>query len=844
MFASAGVALGCAPEPNRAPVIEPIAPLTIAVGEIAEVPLRASDEDGDFLTFAVASMPLTASLEIRKNVETFVWAPLISDTGPAGRVHDITVTVDDGRGGLASRTFSITVLPQSGAPEFLGPEGHVLNLSEDDDISFLVAIKDDDTTEVDLILKSDPIPGARFTQLDGKTASFYWRPTPEQLASRSYWQLVVVADDKVHPSVERQYSILLMNADEKKSCPGTAPVLEPCGAGSCVPLTDVDGASAIAFRIDARDAESTIRELVLHYTLQNPLSAESYAGNELLLERCEPEDDVGCPDEERQRYFIGTLASPAAQSSEPLLFHYFITAVDDDDLKSTTCDHTARLPKVGHYTLAAYPKLWQEGCKDDAYEADTTESAPSIEAGVTYDLRYCASDGLDVFRLDAAPGSTVSVELVHEARHGSLMVVLIDETFTEIPTLRNLGDRISAKITSGPVFVVVEAEPGKKRGDQTYGLAITRSPLDCPNDSAEPNDSPDEAVLAGDNYDGVATICPADRDVYVVSAGIDESIVVDLAFQHAFGDLDVELRAGDGETVLTRSASDQNDEQLVWHVDELGNYYIVVTGHHGDSNSASLSIRVVETATLCFEDEFAPNQGVKMSKLLPENTYYDLLSCPGKEDWFRIDVNEGERLTVLAIPYQPANAPLDLQVFNDTDGKVVAGTVVATNELNGIQWDVTAEGKPMSFRWRIKNLGPYTAFYDMAVAVEDASGFVQCQDDRFSPLDSIENSLPVDTSLDFITRLKVCPGGVDWFSVRGAAFEELYAYIYGFSDEAPLVAELYRQDAEGTTKIADGLSTSNGVEIRYMPEENVDLFIRVLGAPGETHHYDLVFGSD
>jgi hypothetical protein len=29
-----------------------------------------------------------------------------------------------------------------------------------------------------------------------------------------------------------------------------------------------------------------------------------------------------------------------------------------------------------------------------------------------------------------------------------------------------------------------------------------------------------------------------------------------------------------------------------------------------------------------------------------------------------------------------------------------------------------------------------------------------------------------------------------------------------------------------------------------MPEENVDLFIRVLGAPGETHHYDLVFGSD
>ncbi len=844
----ATVVLSCAAEaPNRAPVIDPIAPITAQVGETIELVVPARDPDGDRLSVAVNPVPLTAELVPDGPNTRFVWAPLISDTGPSGKVHQLTFSADDGRGGLATRQLNVTVLPQSGAPEFLGPEGYVLNLSVDDDLSFLVVVKDDDTKEVAITATSDPIPGARFTQLDGKSASFYWKPSELQAKEREYYQLVVEADDGVHPKVVREISLLLMNADEQKNCAGTPPTFEPCDEPSCLPVGDLDGSGALAFRLYATDVESRIRELTLHYATNNPLDASSYDGNTVALDQCSPDSDPGCPSNPKNRYFIGILASPAVNATEPLLLHYYVTAVDDDDVKSTSCDHTTRFPKVGHHTVALYPKQWTGTCKDDAYESTGLEDAPvipvrsEIDSGVTYDLRFCVDDGEDLYRVDAPPGATVTVQVIHERRHGALEVTLLDELGAVVPALTNAGDRVAARVL-GPVYAQVVAPPGEKSGDQSYAVVATRAVGDCPNDASEPNDGVDEAIFVQRSVPRDVTICAADHDSVLVSAGDDESIVVGLAFQHAFGDLDMVLRAPSGE-VVAHSSSAENDERIVWHVDDAGSYVVTVLGYHGAANTGRLTIDVVETATMCFEDQFTPNANAKAARLLPENTYTDLLVCPNAEDWFRIDLNEGERLTVQAAAYQPKDAPLDLQIFDDPAGLHIAGEAVASNSPQTRQWGVTAASEG-SFRFRVRNNGPYTAIYDLAFWVADAGGPGQCLDDRFSPLDTADNALEVDHSLGFLTRLKVCPGGEDWFKLSAAAYEELYVYVFGFSDEAPLIAELYTKNTGSLQKIADGIPGSNGVEVRFLPEENLEVFLRVLGAPGQIHHYDLVFGLD
>ena len=56
-------------------------------------------------------------------------------------------------------------------------------------------------------------------------------------------------------------------------------------------------------------------------------------------------------------------------------------------------------------------------------------------------------------------------------------------------------------------------------------------------------------------------VCPGDRDIFSVVAQAGQSVVFDLSFDHAFGDLDLTLYTASGE-LLGRSDSATNGESL------------------------------------------------------------------------------------------------------------------------------------------------------------------------------------------------------------------------------------------------------------------------------------------
>ncbi len=834
---------GCS-EQNRQPTLDPIAPVTVIVGQTLTLPITARDPDGDPIRVSVSPLPLTASMETIDGIVHFVWAPLVSDTGPSGRVHDLTFAVDDGRGGRATRTVSILVSPQLGSPVFLGPKGYVLNLSEDDDISFTVEVKDDDSSEVALRVLSQPIEGAKFIQLDGKRASFYWRPSEEQRDNANYWQLTIGAKDETHPEVQGEFSILLMNATEGKDCNGQPPRLDSCTEPACAPLQDLDDSSVIVTRIDAFDVESEVRNVTLHYALNNPLDPNSFSGNELPLWPCNPSIDTGCPQDEKERYFIGTLPNPVVASTEPLFFHYYFTGRDNDDPRGSFCDRTGRLPKAGHYTLVNYPVGWTGGCRDDAMEPnDTVFSAHMLELGVTLDLRWCLGQGgADWYRSEVEPGSVFSAELIHEPSHGALALSFHDEEGRIIyPLPPDQPSDVAAFVpTTSPVYIRVKTPDGEKGGDLTYGLVLSSTDGACPNDSFEPNDVPDESTLVASGQRDVV-ICPGDRDMFSIVAQAGQSVLVDLSFDHAFGDLDLALYTSDGD-LLGRSDTASNGETITVHFLEGATLLLEVSGFRGASNAGVLDIQIVPTATVCFEDGFSPNHNPGQSILLPENGYSDLLICADKEDWYRVDVNAGETLTVVAYPESPLDSQLELVMVSDAQGTQVIGSPFGLDDDPFVVgWEATAAAAG-ALRWRLTTKGEVTTFYTMAFSVEDPPG--ACQDDRFSPTNSPNSALDINSDDGFVTRLKICPGGEDWYRIQGGAFEELFVYVFGFSNEALLNAELYRYEGSDLVKLADGLSASDGVELRYLPEENIEFYIRVLGQPGEIHHYDLVMGLE
>jgi large repetitive protein len=86
---------------NRAPVLPPLADQTRALGQQTSLALNATDADADVLTFVVTGLPPGLSADPVLGV--------ISGAPTVTGVYPVSVQVTDGRGGVASQSFSWTI---------------------------------------------------------------------------------------------------------------------------------------------------------------------------------------------------------------------------------------------------------------------------------------------------------------------------------------------------------------------------------------------------------------------------------------------------------------------------------------------------------------------------------------------------------------------------------------------------------------------------------------------------------------------------------------------------------------------------------------------------------------
>jgi hypothetical protein len=95
---------------NNNPIIQPIGPQSVNVGDVLPVGVQASDPDGDPITLsAVSDNPGVATAVGNGPAEVVV-------TGVNPGAANVTVYVDDGRGGTASTGFQVTVVGVNNPP--------------------------------------------------------------------------------------------------------------------------------------------------------------------------------------------------------------------------------------------------------------------------------------------------------------------------------------------------------------------------------------------------------------------------------------------------------------------------------------------------------------------------------------------------------------------------------------------------------------------------------------------------------------------------------------------------------------------------------------------------------
>jgi hypothetical protein len=786
---------------NHAPALDPIPPATVVVGEELVLVLNARDPDGDALAFSAPGAPSGSHLQAQGQVATFTWAPLITDTEPGGRIHTLSFKVSDGNGGSDTATAKVTVMAEGGAPELQNPAGYVLNLAEQSHIAFVVRVKDDDSVEVAIEL-TRTIEGAQLLPIDGKSRSFYWKPTAAQIAESSTWWITVRIDDGVHPAVERDIGILLVGTQEA-DCTGSPPTI------GHVPLADQPQGEPVALTADVSDAETSISSVVAHWRVGDSGPYEAVAMG--------PADGGA---------FTASL-SGLLGGEDAALVRYYLEARDDDDLTGTSCDRTARFPKAGELAFAVYDPAAPVACLDDDLEPnDSPEQAVATPPGSHGPLRACGDS--DWYRIDLEPSDVVIA--VAEHAHGAL----------ELALYSSAGDVLAAgtgsSLAFGPVAeatsVLLRAQASGSEG-LSYTLDLHTSAGVCPADALEPNDTPGGAkALPSGTFAGLG-ICPGDVDWHGVELEAGQRVRVSAIFDQGAGDLDAAIVASDGLTALAVGTSTTSDEHLEFVVAEAGIYFVLVVGFAGAANHYDLVVTIEQPGEYCTDDVLAPSASTAQAAVLPAAAWGGLTLCPGTSDWFAYGLNGGETLAAEVVA-ETAGAALAVEIVAPDGGTSLgeAGPPGAS------AWSEATVTEPGVYFIRVSSESEAPSDYVFALAASDPPG--PCVEDRFEPNDRESEATPVPQH-GILTRGKSCGPNPDFFRTWVGGFDTLVVWTLFDATAGDLEVQVTAPDGSALGVAAE---VGPGEKIaEWLAPEPGFYDIRVAGPANGNIAYDLVVFS-
>jgi hypothetical protein len=212
-----------------------------------------------------------------------------------------------------------------------------------------------------------------------------------------------------------------------------------------------------------------------------------------------------------------------------------------------------------------------EQCRPDSLEPnDGSQDAAKLGPGRTSELNLCPQD-VDWFRIDLARGDRLQVIVNTDflaADH--FQIVLFDPSSSEVLQEDNL---LIDHVVAADGSYLLRAQTSDQQAVFSLIITVSRG-IPCDDDALEPNDSAVAARPVGAGlYPGLA-ICPRDEDWYVIERPLNQILQVRIEFPALQGDLDLDLLAGDGQTLVMRSAT-AGDAELVAVDDNPGTRFFV-----------------------------------------------------------------------------------------------------------------------------------------------------------------------------------------------------------------------------------------------------------------------------
>jgi hypothetical protein len=633
-FVPLALALGLwACSPGAAPRLLPVSHQTAEVNSTLRVPLDVDNPRGvplvyRFVATSLVAIESIATISGSPSGGEFRFTPLASHVG----THSITFILSEPGGSEYDRQDMIVDVTAAAdaAPVFLEPgAGGTFDLERDPCVRFHVEIRDDDSTSVDVRERS-PLPdGAMLAASGPKSSDFAWCPTPDQIGASARWTIELEADDLDHPPVPHDF-VAVLRTGTSTGCPGLAPVITLTSPLASERVPSSTGYDVV---ITATDDRGLRDAPLLYWTTERPVDpaapdVTTYAQASFVAEGAGFRARVptlGLAEGEEREVFFTVSATDNDDATGtacdhrtdllPVVSFFAVggagggTAMACDPCTaSVECASGICAPAAGgarcldactaagsacaHGTCASVSTTegapasacgdvaaacsGSAGCTDDAFEDDdSVAAAHALASGAAhFSAQICSNDD-DYYAITPAAMDRVTVALAFTSAAGDLDLQLLDSLGTIVGSSAGTSDAETVSYCARSASPLYARVLGYSGAENAYTMDVTRAAgACCVDDAFEPDDTQATArAITGTDFDG--TLCASDDDwIRLVTTGAAH-VVVDLTFDLARADVDMELVGASG-TVIASSLGTTDTEHIDAMVATAGTYAIHV----------------------------------------------------------------------------------------------------------------------------------------------------------------------------------------------------------------------------------------------------------------------------
>lgn len=455
-------------------------------------------------------------------------------------------------------------------------------------------------------------------------------------------------------------------------------------------------------------------------------------------------------------------------------------------------------------------------CLDDRFEdSDTPATArtftpPDDGSELLIDeLQLCPDDD-DVYRFDLLAGQNLIARLDGTTPLARATMWLLDETgetslrFSESPPYGNATISYVAQ-KDETVYLRLTALLGPTPYDMA--LMILNGSV-CEGDAFEGASGNDtiETATTTDNFplddDFDATICPGDRDHFVMALAAGEAIEVSLGFDAAAADLDLFVRDVETGDLLAQSASASATEYVRTRTLTAKNVVVIVRGF--GNSSGAYTIRVSRLPPfVCEADAFEPDDDLASAVVIDDDASIADVPrtlCIGDKDTYAVPLKDFERVVARAV-FAAGEIDLRLTVL-DATGENVLRTSPNAGGAETVTWDATADTTVLV---RVESLFNSQGEYTFSLFRENQ---VDCSPDALEPNNTVPTAVAAPTSP---VSLTLCGTDQDHFYVDGVAGKRLTARAGFFHADGDIDLVIVGADGAQVLAASDGVTNEEEV---------------------------------